>query len=500
MDSPYTNKVMLVPDTYVFLGTKPDYAIVLHKTASPGMDTAEAIAKYFQSGSDNREVSAHYVVGKDGTIVQCVREADGSGANSAQPKELGRNPLFVDDINWNLKTISIEHVDDSPNNTEPLTTAQQTASFKLVQDIAIRKKIPVSHIVQHHDLQPISKPLCAGNYPMEALQRFLQGKNEPMSVKLNGNNEVVDIATLSQFLPGKTEFACGFVAAGLLWGAGEPGKGPTKSVGDIDSWWEAQYIREYGSDGANDIGGVSIDDMHRVLVNALPNSGTSHYFDLPISATSSQVSDIANVEGALKSGYPVVVTVSEVSIYDTKLGRNPYWWGASGNHVITITGIDSDGNFLAHDPANVVGALQGANTPQPQPRHYDKNRIDISWASMARMSWLEPFPVGWNAVNSAPLNQIVEVPAKVVEPVVQDDKNAMVIDIWNSSGLRPVPSRDTVFFSVWRSRLLNQHDIGTVRSAEYAIAHDENGDEAVAQNFDGGILIMKKKDGSYKWL
>jgi uncharacterized protein YvpB len=497
-DSRYVTKEMYVPSDYVFLDAHPRYAVIIHKTASPGMSTAEAVAQYFVNGSDGRHVSSHYVVGKDGTIVQCVREKDGSGANAGIPYEEGRNTLFSLNINWNLRCITIEHVDDSIDNSQPLTVAQQNASFKLVRDICTRLGIASTHIAQHSDIQPKSKPRCAGNYPIEACRTY-RDMGATMGVKLNSQHEVIDIVPVTQFLPSKTEFACGFFSASMVGHGAEPGKGPGDTEAHIQKWALDQYIKEYGSDGANKTGGVSVDDMHRLLIAALTNSGNSHYFDLPISASSGQSNDIANIKGALASGYPVVCTVSEASIIDKELGKNPYFWGASGNHVFVITGIDANGDFIVHDPANIIGSFDN-NVARPQPRHYDHTTIDISWASMCRVPWLVPFPSGWNPVTSEPLNQIV--PSKPVVPtptVNQDDKNAMVVAIWNSCGLNPIPPRNVPAFIPWRTRLLMKHDIGTVRSQKYEHA-DEYGDLCDFQNFDGGICIVRQKDGNVRWL
>lgn len=443
---------MLVPDSYAFIDARPSYAVVIHKTASPGMTTAEQIAAYFVRGSDGREVSAHYVIGKDGTIIQCVNEKDGAGANSAQPKEEGRNTLFNADINWNLRTISIEHVDDSVDNSQPLTEAQKLASFQLVKDICVRHGIASTHVVEHRDLQPISKPKCAGNYPIEELRKYIDRKeNTGMGVKKNKNGEVCDVVAVSQFVPNKTEFACGFFAASMIRYAGKPDAGGQGSAGDIEGWALDQYTKEYGADGANKTGGVSVDDMHRLLIAALPNSGNSHYYDLAISASSGQDSDLANIKGAIDSGYPVVMTVTESSIIDKELGKNPYFWGASGNHVFLCTGYDSNGDLIIHDPANIVGTFN-SNSPRPQPRHYDSKVIDCSWASMCRMEWLTPFPANWNPITGQKLNQI-PAPTPAPTPAPKEDINSEIVFMWEL--VTPGLPRNTGIFNAWRRDYIN---------------------------------------------
>src|SRR6266702_6567630 len=119
---------MQVPADNVFpgyWGHAPKW-LVLHKTA--GFHTAQDVAAFFQTVPDKR--SAHYVVGQDGAIVQCVSEADGAGANCCL--EAGHAAFLPTDINLNLITISIEHVDPTLDNSTALTDAQKAASFTLV--------------------------------------------------------------------------------------------------------------------------------------------------------------------------------------------------------------------------------------------------------------------------------------------------------------------------------------------------------------------------------
>jgi uncharacterized protein YvpB len=510
-DSKYVTSEMYVPDAYVFLDAQPAYAIVVHKSASPNIATAEALAEYFQSGSAGRDVSSHYCVGKDGHIVQVVHEKDGAGANSAQPVEPNRNPLFNANINWNLRTISVEVVDTSVNNTDDLTLAQKDAVFALVKDIATRKAIDTSHIVQHHDLQPVTKPNCAGNFPMSELLSYVKGNASIMSGPvLNKLGEVIDIPDVSQFYPNKTEYACGFFASAMIaYGQNPNVAHDTATSSEIEAWALAKYVSVYGSDGANMTDGVSIANMHDLLLAALPNSGVSHYYDLPISSTSTQSSDLANIYGALDSGYPVVCTVTEVSIFDVALQANPYFWGASGNHVFVITGYNKNGDLLVHDPANVVGVLNGVNTVRAQPRTYDHTKIDISWASMAHMPWLEAWSTGWTPTNGVKLNQQIEtdvneIMASPLSNANQVDKNNLIVEIWSKAGrligAANVPVRTSKSFEVWRNDLIAGIVHGYPLEEEQSIK-DEVGNDCTGMAFSSGqLLLIKKSDGTIRWV
>jgi len=161
---------MYVPADNVFIDQNIPLWVVIHKTASG--NTAQEIANFFAHAPDKR--SAHYVVGMDGTVVQCVAEKDGAGANCCL--EAGHDSFWPTNINLNWVTISIEHVDPTPDNSTPVTLAQKQASFLLVADICKRQGIPASKIAGHNSLDPISRARCPGNYPMEELRAYVTSK------------------------------------------------------------------------------------------------------------------------------------------------------------------------------------------------------------------------------------------------------------------------------------------------------------------------------------
>jgi hypothetical protein len=158
-------------------GYKPRYAI-LHGTA--GGTSAQGIAQYFQSteGTAN-PVSSHYVIGTDGTVVQCVAETDAAWGNGII--ETGADTWWNPAINPNYTTISIEHCKPSTDNSDALTSAQQTASFALVADICLRNNIParpadaIGGVTGHFSIAPQSRANCPGSYPWAALWLYLRG-------------------------------------------------------------------------------------------------------------------------------------------------------------------------------------------------------------------------------------------------------------------------------------------------------------------------------------
>ncbi|CAG7815927.1 unnamed protein product [Allacma fusca] len=148
--------------------------LILHGTA--GGSSAENIARWFQN--PDSQVAAHYVIGQDGKVVQCVDESSGAWANGRI--ESGADSWWS--VNPNYVTISIEHVKPKTDNSDAITPAQKTASFNLVRNIisrypAIRKAWANSAggITGHFSISPISRERCPGPYPWEELFAFLNG-------------------------------------------------------------------------------------------------------------------------------------------------------------------------------------------------------------------------------------------------------------------------------------------------------------------------------------
>ena len=189
---PDENGAIVIPNSNCFPGRnglKPSY-IILHGTA--GGTSAQAIANYFASTQGGGSpVSSHYVIGQDGTIVQCVSEADGAWANGAF--SAGHDAFWDESINPNLITVSIEHCKPSSDNSDALTDAQRASSLKLVQDICDRWGIPKQPadanggITGHFSMDPINRRNCPGLYPWSELWDALKGENTVLDL----NNPLV---------------------------------------------------------------------------------------------------------------------------------------------------------------------------------------------------------------------------------------------------------------------------------------------------------------------
>jgi N-acetyl-anhydromuramyl-L-alanine amidase AmpD len=198
----YANAIW-IPNSNAFIGQNHPRYIVLHGTG--GGISAQAIADYFAStqGTTN-PVSSHYIVGQDGTVVQCVSEVDGAWANGyisgpAGTSGNGYGNGFHDTwwdsgINPNNLCISIEHVKSATDNSSQLSDVQKLASFKLIKDICTRYNIPTrkadAHggITGHYSIDPVNRQFCPGPYPWDELFAFLQG-----------DTSVLDISHASQY-------------------------------------------------------------------------------------------------------------------------------------------------------------------------------------------------------------------------------------------------------------------------------------------------------------
>jgi hypothetical protein len=181
---------MLVDEQRTFIDNNIHFAIVIHKTAAnmpAGQHTtAEDQARFFATNSGKKSV--HFVVGKDGHVVQCVLLKDGAGGNCCV--EPGFNKLWAPYVNpdgsmrqnLNTLTISIEHCDDSVDNSDAVTPAQKAASFDLIKWLCNKYDIPAERVMTHASIAPVTRARCPGNYPMDELLAFVRGNVNPTPV------------------------------------------------------------------------------------------------------------------------------------------------------------------------------------------------------------------------------------------------------------------------------------------------------------------------------
>ncbi len=148
-----------------------DLSIVPHKTACNGKCSADSVATFFHNDLSGHK-SVHFIVGLDGEVVQLVHLKDGAGGNCCL--ESGHDTywdrLHAKYGNLNTCTISIEHVDQTADNSQAMPQAQIDASFKLVHFLVDKFSINPSHIKGHYSLDPQSRARCPGpTYPWTKL-------------------------------------------------------------------------------------------------------------------------------------------------------------------------------------------------------------------------------------------------------------------------------------------------------------------------------------------
>ncbi len=130
-------------------------AIVMHATAN---DNLQRVIEWFNN--PDAQVSAHYTIGKDGTIVQHVRDehrAWHAGRSEWKGRaDLNSWAIGVEMVNWN-------------NGEDPFPEAQYQAGFNLVSYLCEKYSIDPDLIVAHYDVSPHRKTDPKG-YDMNRLR------------------------------------------------------------------------------------------------------------------------------------------------------------------------------------------------------------------------------------------------------------------------------------------------------------------------------------------
>ena len=137
-------------------------AIIVHSTFNnSGGDNydIDLVIKQFSKYS----VSAHYVIGRDGTIYQLVDEKDNS-------YHAGKSSLPDGTINVNSCSIGIELM---TAYTESPTEKQVEALLKLIN--SIKKRHAINYVLRHSDIAPVRKT-DPWNMNWDAFTKQLNGK------------------------------------------------------------------------------------------------------------------------------------------------------------------------------------------------------------------------------------------------------------------------------------------------------------------------------------
>lgn len=129
--------------------------IVLHHTQ---MDSFDEALHTLKSANDHGRVSAHYLIGDDGRIVQLVDERE-----RAWHAGVGRWAEFSD---LNDASIGIELDNDG---VEAFSEAQIATLLRLLDDLYVRLSIPRSAVIAHADLAPMRKADPSAQFPWARL-------------------------------------------------------------------------------------------------------------------------------------------------------------------------------------------------------------------------------------------------------------------------------------------------------------------------------------------
>ncbi len=120
------------------------------------------------------EASTHYLVCKNGDVINFVDEANTPWANGAVNNPRLTNPVVKDmvesGINLNRLTISIEterYTGDRLTADSPM----ERALAQLTREVMLRHGIPIDddHICGHNEVDSVNRPNCPGNLDWDAL-------------------------------------------------------------------------------------------------------------------------------------------------------------------------------------------------------------------------------------------------------------------------------------------------------------------------------------------
>jgi len=272
-----------------------------------------------------------------------------------------------------------------------------------------------------------------------------------------------------------SEFECGFFAVMMSLSMAPYGHAPLLSAQEVISRAEAAYGVYDGSNDSSNTAGMSLEQEYALLAEV-----GLHY-----QATETTASACLSW---LMVGYPVLVAVTEASVYDEDLGHNPYPWTPAGSHIIVLSG-ENNGNYLVRDSANCTN-LFDPNSLRPGPRTYSSHALALVSATVVVPPWLE-----------RPTTALPKGKTKMT-----DTTNQMIVDLYTSMEKYFVtiygvlPARDSgIFKSAYGSERLAGRFRGVPLGPEYDTV-DERGVPIKAQNWSGGICHWYPKTSLAIWM
>lgn len=164
-------------------GAKDVTAIVLHHTASAA--DAKRIGMFFSKPS--AQVSANYVVGKKGTVVQCVPDSYASW-------HAGRS-VFLGRDNVNQFSLGIE-ICNLGNDSDPYPETQYAALGRLLAYLMVTHGIGWNGVTRHRDIAiPAGRKIdTSNNFSLQRLRQAVAQAGGPLS-------DVAGVPPEIQFFP-----------------------------------------------------------------------------------------------------------------------------------------------------------------------------------------------------------------------------------------------------------------------------------------------------------
>lgn len=282
-----------------------------------------------------------------------------------------------------------------------------------------------------------------------------------------GKGEVAVFSEADQFLPGKTQLACGFFACAMALSMapiGQQAKFTSQQITEMAEQWYAKYE-------PNNWSFMSDQQTYDLLQE----------IKLDYQVTSE---DINIIERWVEAGYPVLVSLEETSVFDMELGHNPYTsWPPAGYHMILVTGVTGDGNVLCRDSANCTD-LHIPNTLRRGPRKYKASSMKIRRAIAVAPPWY-PRPI-----PKEPLARLPEPRVISKEPAMIDLSNPWVKVYFTQVSTNPdrwtCTNGKSLFAGMLHGwRLMN----GAPRLPIGDEVHVPGKKSAVYQRCEGGILL-----------
>lgn len=224
------------------------------------------------------------------------------------------------------------------------------------------------------------------------------------------SGEIAHYIDDDQFGAGQSVDKCGPETVAQFWHSTRPDVDNHYTSADIHAQASSLYVHFIGPDDAADHGGTS----NQTLYNMLDFVGfKDRHLALPL--------DAHIISAWLKEGYAVIVGCAEESVYDIELGTSPYNWDTKGLfHIINLTGVDAQGNWLVRDTANI-----GPEGVRPGPRHY-KTNLALTSATLVASSWMavptSATPPNAPAPAPAPKPPVPPTPVTTPQPPATDYK------------------------------------------------------------------------------